>query len=430
MNNSNTPGAHEDKSDARVNTSKSGLGKLSFSNTFSALKHRNYRLWFTGQLVSLLGTWMQNTALGFFVFQLTHSAVYLGYVGFAIGVPSWIFSAYAGIVADRFPRRSILIICQVSMMVLAFLLAGMTFAKVIQPYQIVIFAFLLGIANSFDAPARQSFVLEMVSREDMINAIALNSTMFNTGTAIGPAIAGITYAVLGPAWCFGINGLSFIGVIAALMMMKLKPFIKPRKNQSVIDDLKDGFRYLAGQKLIMLIMLQVAVLCIFGISFGTIFPAWAVKILHGDAAVNGFLQSARGVGALIGALFLASFSRYKYKMKMMSYGTIIFPALLIVLSFINWIPLSLFVLVLIGASSLLVLNLANGMLQTLVSDEYRGRIMGLYTLTFFGMMPLGALIVGTLAHVFGETAALQINGTILLLISLIVHLFVPKHALE
>jgi MFS family permease len=194
-------------------------GSRGWHRTFAALKHSNYRLWFQGQLVSLFGTWMQTTAQGFLVFELTHSPEYLGYVGFAAGIPTWLFTLYGGVIADRVPRRTLLTVTQTSMMVLAFILAGLVFSHLVQPWHILALAFLLGVANSFDAPARQAFVGEMVAREDLTNAIALNATMFHMATAVGPAVAGFTYALFGPGWCFTLNGLSFIAVIAALRIV-------------------------------------------------------------------------------------------------------------------------------------------------------------------------------------------------------------------
>ena len=201
------------------------LPRWSLKRTFTALRYRNYRLWFIGQLASLIGTWMQTTAQAFLVFQLTNSPAYLGLVGFASGVPSLIFMMYGGVIADRMPRRNLLIVTQSSMMVLAFILAALTFTGWVQPWHIIVLSLLLGTANAFDTPARQSFVSELVEREDLGNAIALNSTMFQGAMAVGPAVAGITYAVLGPAMCFAINGISFLAVIAALLMMRVKPTV-------------------------------------------------------------------------------------------------------------------------------------------------------------------------------------------------------------
>lgn len=395
--------------------------------TFAALQYPNYRLWFWGQMISLLGSWMQTTAQGFLVFELTHSPVFLGYVGFASGVPSWLFTIFGGVIADRFPRRTILVFTQSVMMLLALLLAFMTFTGVVTAWSIVLLALGLGIANAFDAPARQAFVTELIEdRKHLVNAIALNSTMFNSGTAIGPAVAGITYAAFGPAWCFIINGISFIGVIAALLLMKLKPEEVKRERKSALSDLKEGITYLKDQRLILTIMMIVLVTTTFGISFATLMPAWAVKIMHGNAATNGLLQSARGAGALVSALFLASVSSMKFKGKLLTFGTFSFPLLLLLFAFIRWLPASLLCLAGIGAASLLVLNLCNGLTQTTVSDEFRGRVLGIYSMNFFGFLPLGALLVGTLAEHFTEPGSIIICSVILLIFALAVYFIVPK----
>ncbi|MGB9673964.1 MAG: MFS transporter, partial [Anaerolineales bacterium] len=278
------------------NTTPNSLRRINISDTFAALRHPNYRLWFYGQMISLMGTWMQSTAQGFLVFQLTNSPVYLGYVGFASGVPAWLFTLYGGFIADRMQRRTLLIITQTSMMILAFILALLTFLGIVQPWHIIALAFLLGVANAFDAPARQAFVLEMVPREDLTNAVALNATMFNTGTAFGPAIAGITYAAFGPAWCFTINGISFLAVIGALAMMRLKPMPLDKSQKSVFQGIREGYRFVRTSVIVRTLILYLAAVSLFGMGFATLMPDWAVKILGGDATTNGLLQSARGVG--------------------------------------------------------------------------------------------------------------------------------------
>ena len=401
-------------------------GQLSWKNTFSALKHPNYKLWFRGQMLSLFGTWMQRTAEGFLIFELTHSPLYLGYVGFAMGLPAWLFMIYGGVVADRFSRKNVLMITQIVMMFLAVILAALTFSGLIQPWHIIVLAFLLGTANAFDAPARQAFVLELVEREDLTNAIALNSTMFNTATAIGPAIAGITYALFGPAWCFTINGISFIGVLIALKKMNLSPFIKAEKKTSTFTDLKEGFKYIYSEKTVLTLISLVAIISIFGISYITLLPAWAVTILHGDAATNGFLQSARGIGAMASALFIASLGRFAFTGKLLTVGTILFPALMIVFSFLHWLPSALVLLVGIGFSIILIFNLANALVQRLVPDELRGRIMAVYSFTFFGFLPIGALLMGALAEKFTEPIAVLTGAIITLLYSIGIIIFVPN----
>jgi MFS family permease len=401
-------------------------GRWSAKQTFAALKYPNYRLWFWGQMVSLFGTWMQMTAQGFLVFELTHSPAYLGYVGFSAGVPTWLLMLYGGVIADRMSRRTLLIITQTSMMVLAFILAALAFLHLVQPWHIIFLAFCLGVANAFDAPARQSFVLEMVEREDLTNAIALNSTMFNSATAVGPAVSGVTYALFGPAWCFTINGISFIAVIGALTLMKLKSQPSPVRRNSIGADLKEGIRYARSHPMIRTLIGLVGVTSLFGFSFTTLLPAWAVTIMGGNATTNGLLQSARGAGAFFSALFIASLGRFKFKGKLLTFGTFAFPALLLVFSFVRFLPLSLFMLVGVGAATILIMNLANALVQTLVSDSLRGRVMGIYALTFFGLMPIGALWIGSVAQHIGAPNAVIIASLISLVFASLVWTLVPK----
>ena len=399
--------------------------KFNIKKTFTALRYRNYRLWFFGQMTSLLGTWMQITAQGFLVYDLTHSPLYLGYVGFAAGLPSWLFMLYGGVIADRIPKRKVMIFTQTAMMILAAVLAVFSFLHIIQAWEIIGFAFLLGTANAFDAPSRISLVNELVDKKDLTNAIALNATMFNIATATGPAIAGIVYAIAGPAWCFTVNSISFIGIIIALKMMHLDETIPVKVRQSAFAEIKEGFRYIASNTVVKTLILQVGIMSIFGMSFITLLPAWAVKILGGDSATNGFLQSARGVGALVSALGLASLGRFKFKGRLLTLGSIIFPVMLFVFSFTTMLPLSLLLLFGTGLAQILTMNLCNASVQTLVPDELRGRVMGFYTFTFFGLMPLGALLMGTLAGHLGEPEAILICSTITFIVAILILVFVP-----
>ncbi len=399
---------------------------INFRQTFTSLRHPNYRLWFYGQLVSLFGTWMQTTALGFLVYELTRSPAYLGYVGFAAGIPSWIFMAYGGVFADRASRRRLLIATQSAMMFLAFALAALTFLRLIQPWQIVLLAFFLGVANAFDAPARHAFVPDMVPREDLTNAIALNSTIFNSAIAIGPAVAGVTYALVGPAWCFMINGLSFLAVIGALLMMKVKPTPRAVSEDSAWQELKEGVRYVLGHQVIRTLIFIVMVTGLFGSSFVVLIPAWAVDILHGNAATNGWLQSARGVGALFGALLIASLGRFNFRGRLLAVGTLAFPSVLLVFALVHWLPLSLLALLASGAALVFTFNIANALVQTLVRDELRGRVMGIYSFTFFGFLPIGALWIGLAAEKLGEPTAIIINALALLALSGLVMVLVPE----
>jgi MFS family permease len=406
---------------------EAGISDKSFrlKKTFAALKYPNYKLWFYGQMISLLGTWMQITAQGFLVYDLTHSPIYLGYIGFAAGLPTWIFMLYGGVIADRIPRRDVLVITQSVMMALAAILAVFTFLHLIQPWEIILLAFCLGTANAFDAPSRISFVNELVARKDLTNGIALNATMFNIATATGPAIAGITYAVAGPAWCFTINAISFIGVIIALRKMKLDKTVMEKSSRSVAHDLKEGLKYAVTHPVVRIIILLVATMSIFGLSFITLLPAWAVKILGGDSATNGFLQSARGIGALASALLIASLGRFSYRGKLLTFGSISFPLLMFTFSFVHWFPLSLLVILAMGFALILTMNLCNASVQTLVPDNLRGRVMSVYTFTFFGFLPLGSLLMGALAQNFGEPEAILVCSIVTLTVALLIFIFVP-----
>ncbi len=369
---------------------------------------------------------MQMTAQGYLVFELTHSPAYLGYVGFSAGIPTWALMLYGGVIADRMSRRMLLIITQTSMMMLAFILASLAFLHLVQPWHIIVLAFCLGVANAFDAPARQSFVLEMVEREDLTNAIALNSTMFNTATATGPAVSGVTYALFGPAWCFMINGISFIAVIIALLLMKLKSQPSPVRRNSIRADLKEGILYVASQPMVRTLITLVGMVCLFGISFATLIPAWAVTILGGDARTNGLLQSARGMGSLFSALFIASLGRFKFKGKLLTFGTFTFPVLLLVFTLVRWLPLSLLMLVGVGMATILIMNLANALVQTLVPDSLRGRVMSIYALTFFGLMPIGALWIGAVAQHLGAQGAIIIACLVSLGFAFLLWTVAPK----
>ncbi len=393
--------------------------------TFAALQFPNYRLWFQGQIVSLFGTWMQTTAQGFLIYELTHSPAYLGYVGFASGVPAWLLTLYGGVVADRVSRRTLLIITQTAMMIFAFVLAALAFLHLVQPWHVVLLSFALGAANAFDAPARQAFVGEMVDRDYLTNAIALNATMFHTATAIGPAVAGVTYALFGPAWCFTINGVSFIAVIIALQTMKLKPQ-EHLAGDGGEGQFKEGILYVVRHDLIRVIIGIVALNSMFTLSLTTLIPAWAVKILGGDATTNGFLNSARGMGSLMGALAIAALGRITYRGKLVMFGSFLAPILLLVFATVHWFPVSLAVMAGIGVGTIMVMNLANALVQTSTPEHLRGRVMGAYTWIFFGFMPIGALWSGELAARLGLAETVIINGLVALAAAVAIWVFFPK----
>ena len=397
-----------------------------WGRTFAALQYPNYRLWFMGQLVSLVGTWMQTTAQGFPVFELTRSPAYLGYVGFAAGAPSLLLMLFGGVVADRVPRRNLLVITQTTMLVLAFILAGLTFTKLVQPWHIIVLALALGTANAFDAPAGQAFVLELVDRKSLTNAIALNGSLGNLATVVGPTVAGLTYAAFGAAWCFTLNGLSFIAVIVALLLMRLPQRPPTARAQSPLAQLKEGLRYLLGHPLLRTLLMVPAVAVLFVAIYGTLLPAWAVEVLHGDATTNGLLQSSRGAGSLMGALMIASLAHLGRRGRWLTLGSFVYPALILVLALTRTLPLSMAALVGVGLGGMMVYNMANALVQSQVSDEFRGRVMSVYSLIMFGGMPLGSLWAGTAANSLGAPATLILGASVALVCAALFWFRVPQ----
>jgi MFS family permease len=401
--------------------------KFQVAQTFIAFRNYNYRLWFVGQLISLVGTWMQATAQGYLVYELTHDPAYLGYVAFAAGVPTWIFTLYGGVISDRVPRRTMLIVTQTIMMVLAFILTGLVFAQLIQPWMIIVMAFLLGTANAFDAPARLAFVVEMVNREDIPNAIALNASMFNLATVVGPAVSGLTYALFGPVWCFMINGLSFIAVIIGLFLMKITPMIRrPRPVGGSLAEIKEGLRFVAKNDVIIMILLNLGLVSMFSIGLTSLLPAWSNSVLGGDVTYNGYLLSARGIGSLIAALLLAYLSGKPFKGKLWAFGSLMLPASIMLFVFMTSLIPSLLAMVWIGLAFMMVTNTSNALVQDLTTDELRGRVMGIYTLVFFGMAPIGGLLLGLLASWTSAPLAVGVSNVLLIIVAIGIQVVRPK----
>jgi MFS family permease len=394
--------------------------------TFAALRHANYRRWFLGQLVSLVGTWMQITAQGFLVFELTHSTAYLGYVGFAAGAPSLLLMLFGGVIADRIARRRLLVITQSTMMILALSLAGLAFTDLVQPWHIVVLALLLGTVNAFDAPAAQAFVLELVDRQDLPNAIALNATLFNLATVVGPTVAGLTYAAFGAAWCFALNGVSYMAVIVALLLMRLPNHVAAPRAQSALAQVQEGVRYTLANPLLRTLMAIPAVAVLFVAIYQTLLPAWAVDVLHGDAATNGLLQSARGFGSLLGALMIATLSQGARRGRWLTVGMFWYPASVLIFAGVRPLPLSVLALVGVGWGGMVLYNSANTLVQLHVPDVLRGRVMSIYSLIMFGGMPLGALWAGTLAHFIGAPQTLIISALIALVFAALFWLRAPQ----
>ncbi|MBN1301508.1 MAG: MFS transporter [Melioribacteraceae bacterium] len=400
--------------------------KYSFKDTFAALRHPNYRLWFWGQMISLFGSWMQATALAYFIFELTKSTVFLGYIGFASGIPAWLLTFYAGAVADKFHREKILVYTQTGMMVLSLALAALTFLDIITPWQLIIFSMLLGTMNAFDAPSRHAFVNELVSKDDLVNAIALNSTMFHTATSIGPAIGGIIYALFGPALCFSINAVSYLAVIFSLKKMDIRHSESSKNNNRLTSEIKDGFRYLITEKDILTLVLITTTTSLFATGLITLIPSWAVDVLGGDSTTNGFLQSARGIGAVIFALIIATINKYFLRGKLLFYSIFGLPVVLIIFSMNSSLVISLALLILVGGFMISIYNLSNGLIQTIVDEKYRGRIMGIYSFTFLAFMPIGSLIIGLMADVLSTPDAVLFSSVLLLMIFILLRIRFPK----
>ena len=375
----------------------------------SAFRHRNYRLFFGGQIISLTGTWIQQVALGWLVLQLTNSALLLGVVSSIGALPILVFSLPAGVVADRFNKRNLIVLTQSCAMTLAFVLATLTYTHVVNIYFIVAIGFLLGMVNAFDAPSRQSFVIEMVGREDLTNAIALNSAMFNSARIIGPSVAGILLAAVGSAGAFFVNGASFVAVIIGLLFMQVNHVV-PKVHASVVQGLKEGLAFIKQNRMVTGLLALTAVVSIFSIPYAVLMPIFARDILKVGARGYGYLMSSVGAGALIGAVTLSSLGDFKWKGKLLLAGNLTFCTMLVLFSFSRIWPLSLALLVGTGWGMMTNMALTNTLIQTSVPDGLRGRVMSVYTLMFMGFAPIGSLQAGVIAHWLSAPMAIRIGA--------------------
>jgi MFS family permease len=376
-----------------------------------ALRHRNFRLFFGGQTISLMGTWMQRIALGWLVYRLTGSAFLLGVVGFAGQIPTFLLTPFSGVLADRWNRQRILIVTQTLSMVQALILAYLVLNQIVLIWQIILLSLFLGTINAFDIPARQSFMVEMVEdKEDLGNAIALNSSMVNSARLVGPSVAGLLIAVVGEGICFLLNGISYLTVIAALLGMKIAPKNSNPHPSRIWPGLTEGFTYAFGFAPIRAILLLLALASLMGMPFSVLMPVFAKNILHGGSNTLGFLMGASGVGALTGALYLASRKSILGLGKMIALAAGIFGIGLIGFSFSRILPLSLVLMLVIGFGMMVQMASSNTVLQTIVEDDKRGRIMSFYAMAFMGMTPFGSLLSGYLASKIGAPHTLLIGG--------------------
>lgn len=379
--------------------------------TFRALKNANFRLFFCGQSVSLIGTYIQNLALGWLVYKLTNSAFLLGVVGFAGQIPALILTPFAGVYADRLNRRKVLIITQTISMVMSFLLTLLFFMDKIEVWHIIAISVVNGISISFDTPFRHAFLFEMVGEKELLqNAIALNSTLINSARFIGPTIGGFIIAMVGEGWCFFINGISFMAVIASLAYMKVKPMNKGHQRKPILKEMAEGIRYSFNYRPIRYLLFLVIGIGFFGMPFQNFMPVFAKDILLGDSQTLGILTGSLGAGAMLSAIFLASRKTVKVIPRIILCTSIIFGIGLISFSLSSSIILSVMLIFFTGLGMTAQFAATNTLLQHIVDDDKRGRVVSLYGMSFMGITPLGSLLLGAATPIFGVQATLVVAG--------------------
>jgi MFS family permease len=396
--------------DGPPQNASSGLNSR-WPESLRALRHRNYQLFFSGQLISLIGTWMDQVAESWLVYRLTGSALLLGTVAFASQIPVFLLAPIGGALADRYDRRKILIATQSAMMFLTFVLAWVTLSHRVKIWQVVTLAALTGVVNAIDLPARQSFVVDMVSRADLVNAIALNSSMFNGARVVGPALAGIVVAAIGEGWCFFANGVSFLAVIAGLAMMKMN---RPRLaiEGSPLENIIEGFKFVGQSGPVRALMILLGLVSFTAMPYAVLMPLFADKILHGGAQALGLLMGCSGIGALGGALTLAMRKSLKGLSLWVAVSCAGFGVALLVFSFSRTLWLSAALLVPTGFCMMIQMASSNTLIQSMVPDRLRGRVMSVYAMTFMGMAPMGALLAGSLAHRLGAPMTVALGGVV------------------
>jgi len=382
---------------------------------FPALRHRNFRLFYVGFVVSLLGSWMQRVALSWLVLDLTDSAFYVGLVDAVSMLPVLFFTLWAGVVADRFPRRAIVLTTQTGAMVFSAILAALVFAQVITVWQVVVLATAIGLTNAFDIPARHALMIDLVGKEDLTNAIALNSSAFNATRVVGPAIAGAVIGIIGVAICFLLNSVSFLAVIAALLLLRL-PMFQPRVGlRSPWKDLGEGFRYITSDVRSRTLVLNIAAFSVFGVPVFVLMPVMTRDVLGLGADAYGWMMSAVGVGALTGALGLAVFGHRLPRGRLLSIAAAAFGMFDVAFALSRTLAFSLAALVMLGFSMITMTALTNTLLQAIAPDELRGRVAAFYAWAFLGIAPFGALQAGWMAERIGTPHALAVGGTVCVL---------------
>ncbi|HNY26943.1 MAG TPA: MFS transporter [Candidatus Sumerlaeota bacterium] len=394
-----------------ANTSESPHSARTLSHAWRALRYRNFKLFFFGQSISLIGNWMTRLATTWLVYRLTHSALLLGVSGFAGQFMSLVLAPFAGVWVERLDRRKLLVWTQAAAAVQSFLLAGLTLTHVITFWEIIVLTALQGLINAFDMPARQSFLVQMVDDEkDLSNAIAINSSMVNAARLIGPAIAGLVIGAVGEGWCFLLDGVSYFAVIASLLLMRIKPLDVWRKAGGMFEQMREGWDYVRTFRPIRTILLFFALINLTGYSYTVLLPVFAAQVLHGDATTQGWLTGASGIGALLSALSLAVRKSVVGLTRMIQIAAVILGIALILFGLSHTLWLSLVLMVFVGFGLIQSVAASNTIIQSLVTEDKRGRVMSYYTMAFFGTMPFGSLLAGILAHRIGAPCTVMISG--------------------
>jgi MFS family permease len=395
------------------------------AGTFRSLRHRNFQLYFGGQLISIAGTWMQSVAQLWLVYEISRSELTLGIVGFASAIPALLVAPWGGVIVDRMPKRKLLIVTQSAAMLLALILAALAFSGLTQVWHVVALAAVLGLVNAFDGPARQAFVVEMVGRDDLTNAIALNSMMFNGARVIGPALGGLLLATVGSGWCFLINGLSYIAVIAGLAAMKLPPHTAARVTAAPLREMARGLRYVLRHVELFALLLIALIFAVFGVSYNTLLPAFSDVVLGAGPTGFALLNAATGLGAMAGALVIARTGGGR-RGHWLTVTSLMFPIVLLAFAFVSNLPASLVLALALGMLFMIQFTLINSLLQLNVSDDMRGRVLSLYVLNWFGFAPFGNLAVGNLAEHWGLSATIALTAGVSMVLALVVFGLVPR----
>jgi MFS family permease len=382
------------------------------SPSFGALRHRNFRFYFAGHLISMVGWWMHQVAQPWLVLVLTDSAFYVGLVAALGTVPITLLSLYGGVVADRFPKRFVVIATQTAFMVVTLALAAAVLTGVVRLGHVIVAAAALGVIAAFDLPGRQSLLVEMVGKPDLMNAIALNSSAFSASRVLGPAVGGLLIGAVGVGMCFLLNGLSYVAVVIALVMIRIPMPSSSLAAHATAGTIREGLRYVIGERRILTLLGMVATTSVFGFSFQVLMPVFVRESLARGAVAYGWTVSAAGVGALIGALGLATFARRVPKGRVLGSAAISFGVILVFLSFVRWFPAVLLLLVFAGLAMITYTATTNTLLQTIVPDDLRGRVMSVYTLAFIGLSPIGSLVAGGVADRFGPAVVFGVGGLV------------------